>query len=240
MDFQSPLIEATLLRRYKRFLADVRLADGSEMTVHVANPGSMIGGVADAGLRIWLSDSKNPKRKLPYSWEVVETAPKEGVGARVGVNTALPNKVVEEAIAAGQVPGLTGYETIRREVKYGENSRIDLLLEAPDKPPCYVEVKSVTLSRTPGLAEFPDAKTTRGAKHLVELAGEVARGNRAVMLYLVNRTDCDEVAIASDIDPLYSKGLEDALAQGVETLSMGVAIDQAGITINREIACQWM
>lgn len=235
MNFQSPLIEATLIKRYKRFLADVRLAGGQEMTVHVANPGSMMGGLADEGLRVWLTDSNNPKRKLRYSWEVVETTG----GARVGVNTALPNKVVEEAIAAGQVPGLTGYETIRREVKYGENSRIDLLLEGAGKSPCYVEVKSVTLSRTPGLAEFPDAKTSRGAKHLVELAGEVKRGNRAVMLYLVNRTDCDEVAIASDIDPAYNKGLETARAQGVETLAMGAKIDEAGITINREITCKW-
>lgn len=204
--------------------------------MHVANPGSMMGGLAEEGVRVWLTDSNNPKRKLRYSWEVVEVA----TGARVGVNTALPNKVVEEAIAAGQVPGLTGYETIRREVKYGENSRIDLLLEAPDKPPCYVEVKSVTLSRSPGLAEFPDAKTSRGAKHLVELVGEVAKGNRAVMLYLVNRTDCDEVAIASDIDPAYNAGLEAALAAGVETLSVGVAIDEAGITVNRPITRQWM
>ena len=234
MKFQSPLIKARLINRYKRFMADVTLPGGTETTVHVANPGSMLGGLAEPGLEVWLSDSRNSKRKLPLSWEVA-VMPE---GARVGVNTALPNKVVEEAIEAGQVPALSGYGALRREVKYGENSRIDILLEGPDRPPTYVEVKSVTLSRSAGLAEFPDAKTTRGAKHLAELMGEVSKGNRAVMLYLVNRTDCDRVTVAADIDPAYAAALKEARAAGVEIICLGVDIDEEEVRVTR--TCQWI
>lgn len=234
MKFQSPLIKARLIQRYKRFMADVTLPDGSEATVHVANPGSMLGGLAEPGLEVWLSDSRNPKRKLPLSWEVAALPD----GARVGVNTALPNKVVEEAIEVGLVPDLMGYETLRREVKYGENSRIDILLEDEGKAPAYVEVKSVTLSRSPGLAEFPDAKTTRGAKHLTELRGEKAKGNRAVMLFLVNRTDCDRVTVAADIDPAYAKALEEARAVGVEITALGVDIDEEEVRVARTV--EWI
>src|SRR5262245_36678585 len=180
MKFKEPLIPATLVRRYKRSLADVVLPSGEEIIAHVANPGAMI-GLAAPGSRVWLSKSANAKRKLPYSWELVEVD--LGAGPElIGINTAHPNLLVAEAIAAGAIPELSGYATTRREVKYGKNSRVDFLLEGPNRPLCYVEVKNVHLMRTPALAEFPDSVTARGAKHLDELAAMTATGCRAVML----------------------------------------------------------
>jgi sugar fermentation stimulation protein A len=183
MRFPAPLLPAILVRRYKRFLADVELPSGETVTVHCANPGSMI-GLNIAGARVWLSKTANPKRKLVHSWELVEVD--LGGGAElVGINTAHPNALAAEAIAAGAIPELGGYAVIRREVKYGKNSRVDFLLEAPARPPCYVEIKNVHLMRQPGLAEFPDAVTKRGAKHLAELGDMAAAGARAVMLFLI-------------------------------------------------------
>src|SRR5215475_10573855 len=203
MRFAAPLIPATLMRRYKRFLADVVLPSGEEVTVHVANPGSMI-GLMSPGSKVWLSKSDNPKRKLAYSWELV--AVDFGSGAElVGINTAHPNGLVAEAIAAGGIPNLVGYPSVRREVKYGRNSRIDFLLSALDKPDCYVEVKNVHLMRQAGLAEFPDSVTVRGAKHLDELVSMVSVGNRAVMLFLVQIGSAVRFGLARDIDPRYGK-----------------------------------
>src|SRR5438128_3740538 len=183
MRFPAPLLPATLVRRYKRFLADVVLASGETVTVHCANPGSMI-GLNAPGARVWLSKSNNPSRKLAHSWELIEID--LGGGAElVGINTAHPNALAAEAIAAGAIPELGGYTLLRREVKYGKNSRVDFLLEGLPRPPCYVEIKNVHLMREPGLAEFPDAVTKRGAKHLVELGGIAAAGARAVMLFLI-------------------------------------------------------
>src|SRR5215471_18210410 len=183
MRFTEPLIPATLIKRYKRFLADVVLPSGEAITAHVANPGAMI-GLAAPGSRVWLSKSAKATRKLPYSWELVEVD--LGAGPElIGINTAHPNLMVAEAIAAAAIPELAGYTTSRREVNYGKNSRIDFLLEASSRPPCYVEVKNVHLMRSPNLAEFPDSVTARGTKHLDELAVVAAAGDRAVMLFLI-------------------------------------------------------
>ncbi|MFN4011670.1 MAG: DNA/RNA nuclease SfsA [Pannonibacter sp.] len=230
MDFTQSLIGGRLVRRYKRFLADVILdADGSEVTAHCANPGSML-GLNAPGSRVYLSRSDSPTRKLPLSWELIEAD-----GVLVGISTAHPNRLVEEAIVAGAVPGLAGYPDLRREVKYGVNSRIDILLAAPDRPRCYVEVKNVHLMRQPGLAEFPDSVTARGAKHLRELSDMVREGHRAVMVYLVQRPDCDRLALASDIDPAYAKALDEARAAGVEVIAIGCSVTPEAIRVNRVV-----
>nr|WP_321456488.1 DNA/RNA nuclease SfsA [uncultured Cohaesibacter sp.] len=212
MKFENPLIPGHLVQRYKRFLADVELDDGTLVTAHCANPGSML-GLKDPGTRVWLSKSDNPKRKLAYSWELSELDT-----AMIGINTSHPNRIVEEAILGDLVEELRGYETLRREVKYGKNSRIDLLLQDSDNPDCYVEVKNVHLMRESGLAEFPDSVTKRGAKHLEELSDMVKQGHRAVMLYLVQRTDANRFALASDIDPAYAEAFTAARKAGVEAI----------------------
>lgn len=212
MKFPASLIKGRLIKRYKRFLADIELESGEMITAHVANPGSMM-GLKDEGLTVWLSLSDNPKRKLPYSWELVEVD-----GALVGINTAHPNGIVADAIEDGQIDALAGYENLTREVKYGENSRIDILLSGQNKPDCYVEVKNVTLKRNDSLAEFPDSVTARGAKHLKELVSMVEQGHRAVMFYLIQRTDCTKFQIAADIDPLYAAAFKEAIAAGVEII----------------------
>jgi sugar fermentation stimulation protein A len=217
MRFSAPLIPATLLRRYKRFLADVELDSGETITVHVANPGAML-GLMQPGSRIWLSKSANAARKLPYSWELVEVD-FGGGNELVGINTGHPNFLVAEAIAASAVPELAGYATVRREVKYGRNSRIDFLLEDAARPPCYVEIKNVHLMRSPGLAEFPDSVTKRGAKHLDELAQIATAGARAVMLYLIQIGSAARFALARDIDPAYGAAFDRARASGVEAIA---------------------
>jgi len=229
MRFPTPLIPATLVRRYKRFLADVVLASGEPLTVHVANPGAMI-GLAVPGSAVWLSKSDNPKRKLAYSWELVGVD--FGTGAElVGVNTAHPNALVAEAIAADLIPELAGYASVRREVKYGKNSRIDFLLEATGRPACYVEIKNVHLMRRPGLAEFPDSVTARGAKHLDELSAMVAAGHRAVMLYLIQIGSAQGFALARDIDPAYGKAFDRARASGVEAIARRCALTADTIVV---------
>ena len=229
MYFREPLIPATLVRRYKRFLADVVLPSGEEITAHVANPGAM-NGLAAPGSRVWLSKSANPSRKLPYSWELVEVD--LGAGAElIGINTAHPNLLVAEAIAVGAVPELAGYPSTRREVKYGRNSRVDFLLEAPGRPACYVEVKNVHLMRRPGLAEFPDSVTARGAKHLDELAAVAAAGGRAVMLFLIQIGSAGRFALARDIDPTYAAAFDRARVAGVEALAYRCVIDRAAIVL---------
>ena len=235
MQFPTPLLKGRLLQRYKRFLADVTLSESGEtVTAHCANPGSMF-GVAEPGSEVWLSIADNPKRKLKYTWELVR------VGRYlVGINSSVANALAAEAIDAGWIGELAGYASLRREVKYGENSRVDLLLEAPDRPPCYVEVKNVHLKRQSGLlaglAEFPDAVTARGTKHLGELGKVVAAGMRAVMLYVVQRGDCDRFALADDIDPTYAEALVAARAQGVETLVYRCKITSSrGIRIDRPL-----
>lgn len=221
MEFATPLIPARLIRRYKRFLADVTLPDGSEVTAHCANPGSMM-GLAAPGTKVWLEPNDDPKKKLKYGWRLVEHAD----GHFTGVDTSLPNRALKAALIAGEVPGLDGYTRVRPEVKYGKASRVDFLLQGGAQD-IFVEVKSVTLSRSPGVAEFPDSVTARGAKHLAELAEVVRQGHRAVMLYLVQRTDAQEVTLARDIDPGY--GLAFDAAAGVEVIALGCDISPAGV-----------
>jgi sugar fermentation stimulation protein A len=224
-----PLIEATLIKRYKRFLADVTMPDGSAITVHVANPGAMT-GLSTPGARVWLSKSDKPGRKLPHSWELIEVDLGGGLEL-VGVNTGHPNPLVGAALAAGVIPELTGYDTIRREVKYGKNSRVDFLLEGGGRPPCYVEIKNVHLMRKPGLAEFPDAKTERGAKHLEELGDMVEAGHRAMMLYLIQIGSAERFALARDIDPKYATAFDRARQRGVEAMAWKCLITMDGIEI---------
>lgn len=225
MRFDGPLLEGRLIRRYQRFLADVELPDGSQITAHTANTGSMM-GCCTPGSRVWLKDSGNPARKYRYGWELVETDP----GVLVGINTALSNHLVQEAIEEGVVAELQGYADIRREVRYGdENSRIDLLLEGPDRQ-CYVEVKNVTLVEQ-GRALFPDAVSSRGSKHLRELAAMARQGARAVIFYCVQRCDAAAVSPADAIDPVYGATLREAVSGGVEALAYRATVETRGIRL---------
>ena len=229
MKLPQPLIEGRLIRRYKRFLADVELASGEVVTAHCADPGSML-GLVEAGLPVWLSVSDDPRRRLAHSWELVRVD--AGAGETlVGINTSRPNRLAEEAIEAGRIGELVGYEGMRREVRYGQNSRIDLLLEGSDRRPCYVEVKNVHLSRSAGLAEFPDSVTKRGAKHLDELAGMVGQGARAVMLYVIQRGDAERFALARDIDPAHGAAFDAARAAGVEAIAYRCEMSLSEIVI---------
>lgn len=229
MRFGPALIPATLARRYKRFLADVVLDNGDMLTVHVANPGAMT-GLDRPFSRVWISDSQNPMRKLSHTWELVEVDLGSGLEL-VGVNTVLPNLLVADVIETGLIAELHGYSSVRREVKYGTNSRVDFLLEDPARPRCYLEVKNVHLMRKPRLAEFPDSVTERGAKHLDELAAEVRSGARAVQLYVIQIPSADRFAIARDIDPAYAAAFDRARAAGVEMLAWRCAITVEGIEL---------
>jgi sugar fermentation stimulation protein A len=227
MDFPSPLIPAKLLKRYKRFLADVQFADGTVAVAHCANPGAML-GLAVPGARVWLAPSPNPKAKLAWRWELEEVD-----AGLVGINTSHPNLLVSEAIAAGLVPELQGYESLRREVAYGVNSRVDLLLEKPGQR-CFVEVKNVHLKR--GMqAEFPDCVTARGAKHLEELAAEVRAGHRALMFFCIQRNDCAAFRVAADLDPAYARAFAAARAAGVEAVAYACDVQLSGIRIVRPL-----
>lgn len=209
MRFDAPPIRGRLLRRYKRFLADVRLANGEVLTAHCPNTGGLI-GCQEPGSRVWLRDSADPGRKLRYTWQAVEVG-----GTWVNVDTNLPNRVVHEAIEAGKIRSLRRYTEIRREVPYGKGSRIDIYLSRDGAPPCYVEVKSTTLTEGRAAA-FPDAVTERGRKHLEELMRMVRRGARAVQLFFVNRDDVTRFRPADAIDPAYCATLRKAADKGVE------------------------
>jgi sugar fermentation stimulation protein A len=222
-----PLVAGTLIKRYKRFLADVLLADGSEVTVHCPNSGSMK-GCATPGSRVFLSRSPNLKRKYPLGWELVETN-----GFWAGINTGLPNYLTREAIENGTVLELQGYTTIRPEVPYGQHSRIDLLLEGPTGR-CYVEVKNVTLVEG-NRALFPDAVTTRGQKHLLELMRVVREGDRGVIFFTVQRGDGDSVSPADLIDPEYGRLLRLALDNGVEALAYRALVTPEEIVLTERL-----
>ena len=216
MNFQSPLIKGKLIKRYKRFMADIELLNGDVVTAHCANSGSML-SINEPGSEVWLSPANNPNRKLQYTWEMIRVK-----RSLVGVNTQNPNLLVTEAIVAGKIPALSGVENLQREIKYGTNSRVDILLSMQAGLQCYVEVKNVTMRRdlTDGApAEFPDGITARGTKHLAELSKMVSQGKRAIMFYLVQRHDACSMTIARDIDPTYGKALDAARASGVEVLA---------------------
>ncbi|MFT5065884.1 MAG: sugar fermentation stimulation protein A [Reinekea sp.] len=232
MEFATPLIPARLIRRYKRFLADVRLPDGTEAVAHCPNPGSMM-GMADQGIKIWLEPNDDPRKKLKYGWRLIEQDDKNFVG----VDTGVPNRVVGPALLAHQIAGLPDYDSVRAEVKYADKSRVDFLLSG--SVDTYVEVKSVTLSRTAGLAEFPDSVTARGAKHLEALTQMVAEGHRAVMFYMVQRTDCAALTLAADIDVHYALAFSRAMNAGVQVLAYDCTIDPKGVALHRPMPFVW-
>jgi len=225
----QPMARGVLVQRYKRFFVDMVLDDGREVTAHCPNPGAML-GLKDPGLAAWVSWSGDPKRKLAWTLQLVEAD-----GGLVGVNTMNPNKLVAEALAADAIPELSGYAVIRPEVKYSEASRVDFLLTHPDRPPCWLEVKNCHYRRDGTLAEFPDCVAARSAKHLKDLAAEVAKGARAVQLFVIQRTDCDSFAACDDLDPVYARGLRDAAEAGVEVLCYRCDISPDAIRISQRI-----
>jgi len=233
MRFPKPLQRGRLLKRYKRFLADVALDGGEIITATCPNTGSMLGLTAP-GVTVWLSRSDSPTRKYPHTWEMVEADLGEGPSL-VGINTGHPNRLVAEAIEARRVKKLMGYQSLRREVKYGEASRIDILLEDARKGLCYVEIKNVHLMRERGLAEFPDCVTERGAKHLRELAQMAAQGHRAVMLFLIQRTDAKRFRLASDLDPGYAQAFKLAAEAGVEAMAYRCRLSPEEIALDKAV-----
>jgi sugar fermentation stimulation protein A len=228
VDFPAPLIEATLLRRYKRFLADVELSTGERLTVHCPNTGAMT-GCAEPGRPVWLSHSASKTRKYPHTWELVDT--ESGLAC---IHSARANKVVREAVEAGQIPELTGYEEVRSEVKYGRGSRADLVLQGSG-PRCVVEVKSVTLHTADGGGAFPDAVSERARKHLEELQSVVAVGERAIIFFCVFHAGIKRVRAAREIDPAYADALQSALDAGVEALAWGADISPQCIRLARPL-----
>ena len=225
MQFPQPLERGVLVQRYKRFFADVVMDDGRAITAHCPNPGSML-GMNTPGMPVWLSRSDSKTRKLAYTLELVEAD-----GALVGVNTMLPNRLVAEALAAGAIPELAGYPIVRPEVKYGDASRVDFLLKGEGRADCCVEVKGVTLHRGGGLAEFPDCVSARALRHLTELEREVAAGNRGVLLFVIQRMDCDAFDAAADLDPDYAAGLIAAARAGVEVLCYRCDLSSDGVQL---------
>ena len=221
--------KGVLTQRYKRFFADVTLDDGREIVAHCPNPGAML-GLNTPGLPAWVSPASGPKRKLAWTLELVEAD-----GGLVGINTLHPNRLVAEALAENRIPELHGYAIHRREVKMGEASRVDFVLEAPDRAPCWLEVKNCHLRRDGSLAEFPDCVAARSSRHLVELTARVAEGARAVQLFVIQRTDCDRFAACADLDPTYAAGLARAAAAGVEVLCYACDISEIEIRLARRL-----
>jgi sugar fermentation stimulation protein A len=231
MRYSPPLVAGKLHKRYKRFLADVEL-NNEIVVAHCPNPGSML-GLAEPGTPVWLSPRTAPERKLDWVWELTQLGEHY-----VGINTMHPNRLVSEAITGGGIPDLAGYGALRREVPYGHNSRVDMVLSHPDKSDCYVEVKNVHLRRQGqggGLAEFPDSVTKRGTKHLGELAEVAAGGARAVIVFAVQRGDCERFSLAADIDPAFAAGFRQALNRGVEALCYAWTATPDGLALTRRL-----
>lgn len=230
MEFPTPLVRGRLVRRYKRFFADCILDDGTEVIAHCPNTGAMT-GFKDEGIPVWLEPNDDPKKKLRYGWRLVELPN----GHWAGIDTGVPNRVVKEALIARKIPELALYANIRPEVKYGEASRIDFLLTDPVLADAYVEVKNVHLSREATWAEFPDSPTARGVKHLRELAVMAQSGHRAVMFYLVQRTDCDRFRLADDVDAAYADAFAAAMDAGVEVLCYDTKISVQGVSLGKPL-----
>ncbi len=228
MDLPAPMVEGTLVRREKRFLAHVRLDDGREVIAHCPNPGRMT-SCGSPGDRVWLSPARNPRRKLAWTWEVALPG-----GVAVLVNTQHANRLVREAVEAGRIPELAGYASVRAEVRAG-GSRFDLLLEDPARPPCWVEVKSVTLRLAPGVGAFPDAVTARGRRHVEELAERARAGDRAVLFWCVGRGDVEVVRPADEVDPAWGAALRAAVADGVEVLAWRARVDRERAVLDRPL-----
>ena len=226
-----PLVAGKLVQRYQRFLADVRLKNGRVVTAHCPNTGSMT-GCCEVGRPVYLSRHDNPRRKLKYTWELIDMP-----ASLVGVNTLVPNRLVAFSVDAGQIPALEGYDQIQREVRIGSHTRIDLLLTAPDRRHCYVEIKNCTLVQN-GVAMFPDAVTSRGQKHLQELEKRVAAGDRSVIFFFIQRQDAIRFRPADSIDPAYGRFLRRAVKKGVEVLAYDVAIDLHGIRLRKQVPCR--
>ncbi len=224
MQFDPPLVSGHLIERYKRFLFDATLDSGESITGSCPNTGSMA-GLTTPGSRIWMSVHSTEKRKYAHAWQLIEAD-----GTIVGINSSLANRIAEEAWHDGKLSFLAGYTTLQREQKYGRNSRIDLLLTAENRPPAYVEVKNVHFVREPGLAEFPDTKTARGAKHLEELGDMAETGARAIMLYVIQRGDCDRLKLCRDFDPVYSAAFDRAIQRGVEAYALKCTLTPSEIT----------
>lgn len=224
MLFEPPLIRGTLIKRYKRFLADIVLEDSREITASVPNTGSML-GLTTPGSSVWLSINNDGKRKYPHALQLVEAD-----GTIVGINTHLPNRLTEEAIRKGMVDNLADYGSLKREQKYGQNSRIDFLLEDEDKGKAYVEVKNVHFTRRKNIAEFPDTVTERGAKHLRELSAMAQQGHRAIMIYLIQRSDCEKLQLCRDLDADYCQEFDRAVKAGVEAYAIRCQISVEAIT----------
>ena len=235
MDFPQPLVRGRLIQRYKRYLADVELEDGRFVTAHVPNPGAML-GLCDPGLTVWLSPApEGTKRKLAWTLEMVETVDALGRLTAAGVNTMHPNRLVAEALREGRIPELAGYANVRPEVKYGEASRVDFLLTGEGRPACWLEIKNVHLSRTSGLAEFPDCVAARSAKHLRELQAMVEAGDRAAVLFVVQREDCSAFSACREIDPKFAAALDEAATAGVEVLVYRCAMTTEAIRLEAPI-----
>lgn len=234
MRFPTPLLPARLIRRYKRFLADVVPETGpdagQQVVAHCPNPGSML-GLAEPGSRIWLERNEDPKKKLRYGWRLVEHAD----GNFTGIDTGWPNRMLRAALEAGDVSELATYDTVLPEQRYGKASRVDFLLRCAGLPDAYVEVKSVTLSRRPGLAEFPDSVTARGARHLAELSEVARQGHRAILFYLVQRSDCTRFTLAEDIDPAYATASKAAQSAGVEVICHACTLNPEGIALSHPV-----
>ena len=230
MQFPAPLLSGTLIKRYKRFLADIRLENGDEITAHCANSGSML-GLKEEGSPVYITKVPDEaKRKLRYDWQFIEDVHNDNKW--VGINTSWPNNLVEEALLNKRIPELAAYPEFRREVKYGlQNSRIDFYLSGGDLPPCYLEIKNVTL-KVGDAAQFPDSVTARGKKHLEELTHMAQEGFRAIVLYVVQRQDCTHFEVASHIDSAYASTAQDAKEKGVEFLCYSCDITKEGITID--------